>query len=152
MTPSLRVLGIPAAAAIALAPLSALNSPVAHACQPGFSMQNLSPLLGPMCAPDPNAQNGVSPNGTANVPVCSNSQYCGNIPQQVAQLPPPEPPGGMPPVMQGTIDPNTGKYTPGIPNYTEPWKPVPPGGEPDPWGTGASTNTSCAGFGATCPG
>jgi len=33
-----------------------VQAPPANACPPGFSVQNQSPLLGPQCAPNPNAQ------------------------------------------------------------------------------------------------
>ena len=121
---ALLIPGIPAAAAIALAPVSVLNSPVAHACQPGFSVQNQSPLLGPDCAPDPNAQNGGSPN--------SGNAY---VPGRAGQLPPAIPPPVNQPPVQAPQPPSG------------PGEPVSPPNidHPDPY-----NDTDCAGYDATC--
>jgi hypothetical protein len=122
---------------------------VAAAAAIGFS----SIVTAPMATAVPYCPNGGVEVMTPESHYCDYSGANQQQPAQIAQLPPGT---GMPPVMQGTIDPNTGKYTPGLPNYTikpppyeGPWPPPQP---LDPWGTGASNpnNTSCGGFSATC--
>lgn len=113
-----------AAVAAVFAPLLVAQAPPANACAPGFSMQTQSPLLGPQCAPDSNAQNGGSPN--------SGNPY---VPGRAGQLPPAIPPPVNQPPIQAPRPPSG------------PGEIVPPDNidHPDPY-----NDTGCAGYGASC--